>query len=404
MVRKQLAQRGQYQNACYPNADDINLGCVPGEMLIYHRALRNTSRSGARSVAVYSSLNGEWYGRYESPDSWKRDHAFAGVCKTLYNLPGAPSTASARGSDYTTDSGIAYLESGSISASRNTGPEPIHPGDLVILDLPPTNNTLSGTGSFFLSPNNPNGGMPLGKYVMVTRPYHVEDQVGHLCTISALLRRSHTKEVEPGILGIPFTKAYAEVKGRPGNSILSDSSLEAVTCFHSVWGIWFALFEELVNSTNPKVTDALQAVLNASDETAKHEALVKLFTLLKVTDSDSEAVSNNHAINAFDYVLMQHNAMPSRRKAAMDKFKARNAEVLGKNTTSMRISVDPTSEWSMKQRYAFLTQSPLEKLYVSFAKSAAHTDAWIVGRALAYAGPGDTLDLLVACRTRPSNR
>lgn len=89
MIRKQRIQRNEHVNDSYPNADDQNLGCVPGDILVYRRGLRNTTRSGAHTVAVFSSLNGEWYGRYASKDGWKRDHAIAGVCKTLYNLPGA---------------------------------------------------------------------------------------------------------------------------------------------------------------------------------------------------------------------------------------------------------------------------------------------------------------------------
>jgi hypothetical protein len=399
MIRKQMFQRSEGVDKSYPNPDDVNLGCAPGEFLMFRKGLRTTSRSGARSIAVFSSLNGEWWGRYQTLDGWKRDHGIAGVNKTLYNLPGAPSTATASGSDYQTDSGLAWLESGSISASRNTGSETIEAGDLVVLDLPPTQNVLSGTGSFYMSPNNPNGGMPLGKYVMVTRPYRAEDQLGHLMTISALLRRSHTLTPMPGVLGLSFNKAHFEHEpGRTGNSILNDSAQEAITCFHFSWGLFFAVFQELLsaardNSNN--VADLLTAVMNAENDNAQHAALVNLFEGIGVDNLNASTSNSNVSIRVFEYVFLQHNALVSTRNKMMKKFKDRNGEATIKN---MRAGNDA------KHHYAFLTQSPLQGLYQSFARSAAHNDAYVVGRALSRCGPGETLDILVGCRTRPTNR
>lgn len=402
MIRKQMFQRNEGVAECYPNVDDINLGCTPGEILVFRKGLRTTSRSGARSVAVFSSLNGEHWGRYKSRDGWKRDHAIAGICKTLYQLPGAASTASARGSDYQTDSGLAWLESGSISASRNTGPETINAGDLVFVDLPPTSSQLSGTGSLYLSPNNPNGGMPLGKYVMVTRPYHAEDQVGHLCTISALLRRSKATKIMPGILGRTFKEAhFGHESGRPGNSLLTDSSLEALTCFQFSWGLFFALYEQLLNTarTNTDLKAAFGAIDSTSSQTI-HASLLKLFEELRVTDLAHETVTTNASINIFDYVMLQHNALTDRRQRAMKEFQDRNKDALDDRRGPLRVRQEDGTPYE----YAFLTQAPLQGLYQSFARSAAHTDAWIIGRALSRAAPGETLDLLVACRTRPTNR
>lgn len=393
LARKQMAARGENQSKCYPNADDINLGTIPGEFLVYKRALRNTSRSGARSVAVFSSFNGFWWGRYECTDAIKRDYAIAGVCKTLYNLPGAPSTASARGSDYQTDSGIAWLESGSISASRNTGTETIRAGQLVMLDLPPTSKQLSGSGSFFLSPNNPNGGMPLGKYVLVTRPFHAEDQVGHLMTISGLLRRSHSQQTSPGILNVPFADMHF-ANHRPGSSILSDNAKEAGTCYDYTYGVFFTVFEELLNKalTTPDLVTALNGVVAAtvnSDGTAKvdkavaesniHMALKNLFNVLKVVDRTSaNHLRENYALDIFDYVLQQHNSQPSRRKRAMDAYARRNG-----------LSPGQAPPKTNEAAYAHLTQSPLSGLYTSFTMSAAHQNAWVVGRAMADSEPGE---------------
>lgn len=310
------------------------------------------------------------------------------------------STATARGSDYQTDSGIAFLESGSISASRNTGSETINAGDLVILDLPPTNLQLTGSGSMFMSPNNPNGGMPIGKYVMVTRPYHAEDQVGHLCTISALLRRSRTQQVQPGILGYSFNEIhYQHESGRPGNSILSDASLETAWTFQYAWGLWFAMFEEML--ANDVIKSIVERAANAANNTdaKRHAACVELFETLMVTRLDESTATTNPSFKIFDYVMQHHNARTNHRKKAMQDFERRNAAALDNKTKQVL-----RDDKDLNHHYAQLTRAPLQGLYAAFARSAAFNDAWIIGRAINTALPGETLDLLVACRTRPSNR
>ena len=127
---------------------------------------------------------------------------------------------------------------------------------------------------------------------------------------------------------------------------------------------------------------------------------MKLFEELRVTDLAHETVTTNASINIFDYVMLQHNALTDRRQRAMKDFQDRNKDALDDRRGPLRVRQEDGTPYE----YAFLTQAPLQGLYQSFARSAAHTDAWIIGRALSRAAPGETLDLLVACRTRPTNR
>jgi hypothetical protein len=152
--RQAAAQRGLDKNQTYPNVSPMNLGVIPGEMLVTRKVQRTHRRSGGQKLSVFSSLNGYWWGCYKTKAGNLRHLQFCGIAKNLYQMPGADLTGTARGTDYQTDSGISWLSSGATTANRNTGPHVILAGDLVFLDMPDTVPIVNQLGNAFPTPNN----------------------------------------------------------------------------------------------------------------------------------------------------------------------------------------------------------------------------------------------------------
>lgn len=152
--RQAAALRGLDKQGTYPNVVPMNLGVIPGEILLTRKTVRSHRRSGGQKIAVFSSFNGYWHGRYKTKAGNMRTLQFAGISKNLYQMPGAEVTGSARGTDYQTDSGISWLSSGAMTANRNTGPHVILAGDLVFLDMPDFAPIVNQLGNAYPTPNN----------------------------------------------------------------------------------------------------------------------------------------------------------------------------------------------------------------------------------------------------------
>jgi hypothetical protein len=152
--RQAAALRGLDKTSTYPNVSPMNLGVIPGEMVVTRKATRTTRRSGGQKMAVFSSFNGYWWGRYKNKAGNMRVLQFCGIAKNMYQMAGAELTGTARGNDYQTDSGIAWLSSGAMSANHNNGPHIIFAGDLVYLDMPDTAPIVNQLGNAIPTPNN----------------------------------------------------------------------------------------------------------------------------------------------------------------------------------------------------------------------------------------------------------
>ena len=173
--RQASALRGLDKNTTYPNVTPMNLGIIAGEIVLTRKVQRSHRRSGGQKLAVFSSFNGYWWGRYKTKAGNMRNLQFAGIAKNMYQMPGAEMTGTARGADYQTDSGVSWLSSGAMSANRNTGPQVILAGDLVYLDMPDFTPIVNQLGNAFPTPNNAGkkkqrrggrgGGAPPGGFV-----------------------------------------------------------------------------------------------------------------------------------------------------------------------------------------------------------------------------------------------
>lgn len=187
-ARKDVALRMVDKDKCYPNTSDDNLGTMPGDFLIARMPSRNEPATGGQKLAVFSSFNGFWWGRYTSSqheavrkEAVKRHLLPVGICKTQKNYGSASSAGSTGGNK--TDNYLAWISSGKAQLLRNTGPECIMAGDLVCLDLPPMTPQRS-LNSNVITPYGASGhGMPNGKYVMITKrfcPFDFTDQITYM--------------------------------------------------------------------------------------------------------------------------------------------------------------------------------------------------------------------------------
>ncbi len=216
-ARKDVALRMVDKNNCYPNTSDDNLGTMPGDFLIARMPSRNEPATGGQKLAVFSSFNGFWWGRYTPSknevvrkEAVKRHLLPVGICKTQKNYGSASSAGSTGGNK--TDNYLAWISSGKAQLLRNTGPECIMAGDLVCLDLPPMTPQRS-LNSNVITPYGASGhGMPNGKYVMITKrfcPFDFTDQI----TYMSLLWSTDSNDLQnPGIADLMTMGNYANMR------------------------------------------------------------------------------------------------------------------------------------------------------------------------------------------------
>jgi hypothetical protein len=340
----------------YPNATNENLGINPGEILLYRKCNANmTTKSGAQKLAVFSSLNGmRVKGTYQHPQLCKRDLGFAGISKTLYTLPGASATSGS----YQTDSGIAWLESGSKSADRNTGNQVIQAGSLIYLELPPLGMTTS--------PNNTGNGMPNTKMVMMTLPFSSFHCGSSIQAYSALFKISKSNHHTPGIVDLAFHELYRGAGPKRNGSAQEASA----ALFFGIVGICLSMQDSNI---------PLDAVKNSALKTGLGD--------------------RKNAYDAVNHVLLNSVHGYQERQVVLTKFKTTHQAAYQGD------SLKPLNSTSNDEvKLAYLKRDALTHLFAAMADDAYETNRWIIGRAMHTAFPGQTLDIVVGDHCRPLSK
>lgn len=362
--RKAMAMSGRNKNDSYPHVDPANLCVLPGEVLLTRKCHRAHKRSTGAKIAVFSSLNGYWHGRYRSQKALcKRNLQFVGISKTLYQLPGVELTGSARGNDYQTDSGIAWLSSGAISANRNTGPLVIMAGDLVYLELPDTALMYSQPGGRMpISPNNAVPGAPVTKYVPMTLPVSQMDFGTQIEYYYSMFSRS-SSDPNGGCVDVPFQDLYKRSPSRPNEKALEDGPQAAAALWFAIWGIKTAL------------DDAVPALPDFRTPSA---------------------TARKDAIKALERLFINHGLSATKRMQTLRNLQATNAGAFVDN--SLRLKSPEEQNDATKLHIQF---DALSNLFSAIADALAEQNRWIIGRALHTSHPGDTLDLDIGSFTTP---
>jgi len=363
--RQASAQRGLDKINCYPNVNPMNLGVIAGEILVTRKAARAYRRSGGQKQAVFSSLNGYWFGRYKTKAGNMRTLAFAGIAKNMYQLPGADLTGAAGATDYQTDSGIAWLSSGAMSANRNTGPHVIMAGDLVFLDMPDfyqiPQNFATGT---HYTPNNAVPGAPNGKIVLCTKPVSALT-FGNLLEDACRLF-SDTKNGN-GIADIRFYELYEKQPNRPNEKLLDDRQQAAAALWFGLWGIYEALRDE-AGAANAAAPD-----YEAPGTQARATAI-----------SAMKRVFCNHLLSRPDRQTKKQLLQASFLTAFSQDGSLKAPEKNFGDAAKVHLRIDA-----------------LDNLMSAIGDMMHEQNRWIIGRALHTSHPGDTLDIEVGSFTRP---
>lgn len=392
--RKSNSQRGLTAKT-YPNPLNVNLGVLPGEVLLYRKAQATMmTKSGGQKLAVFSSLNGYTYAPHRTVHLAKRSLGFAGVSKTLYTLDGE----SQMNGSYQTSTGIAWLESGSISIERNTGPYPIPAGCLVYLEMPPMApqyNPSAPNGSM-ISPNNAGYGMANGKWVMQTLPFSPLHTCDQLMTYNALFLTSHDAEYNPGIGDSTIDHLLA-----PNQSSRSrrhaDAAQAAGALYYGVFGIFFGVLEALVHDHEALIgqfgTDA--------QNSGKQQAIINLMTAMGVMAEN--AADKGIALNCINNVMLSDVANAVNRRTVETNFKNRNAAAFNMNSNTLK---DPSRVGDEKAavRYAHMRRGAVRNIFIAEADAACETNRWIIGRAMHTSHPGKTLDINIGDHNRPLSK
>lgn len=393
--RKHNAGKGLTTKS-YPNPQNVNLGVMPGEILLYRKANATmATKSGAQKLAVFSSLNGWTWAPAKTIALAKRFLGFAGISKTLYTMPGE----SAMNGDYQTDTGLAWLGSGSISVERNTGPCVIPAGSLVYIDLPSlspamTNNRALPGSSAHISPNNAGYGMANGKYVAVTKPFTPYESCSHLMSYSALFLTSKDSDYNPGTLDMPFEDLYMTSSRIKRNT---DAQQAAGALWFGVFGIFFGVLEELVQKNPQLILDLTANANNNNTVAGRQNALRTLMRSMGVMASGP--VNKEVAIKCMNNVMLHDTHSEMSRRLAQNAFKDRNISAFVNNSSTML--KDSTVD---DVRYAKMRRDALTNIFVAEADAANETNRWIIGRAMHTSYPGNTLDINVGDHSRPLSK
>lgn len=387
--RKSNSQRG-LTNKTYPNPLNVNLGVLPGEILLYRKAQATmTTKSGGQKLAVFSSLNGYTHEPHRTMHLAKRSLGFAGISKTLYTLDGE----SQMNGSYQTSTGIAWLESGSISIERNTGPYPIPAGCLVYLEMP-----RYVPGGSTTSPNNAGYGMSNGKWVMQTLPFSPFQTCDQLMTYNALFLTSHGAEYNPGIGDCTIDHLLAPNQSSHSRRH-SDAAQAAGALYYGVFGIFFGVLEAVAHDHASLLVQLGQDAQNFGEQ----QAIINMMTGMGVMADNAQ--DKRIALDCINNVMLSDVANAVRRREKETTFKNRNGVAFNPNSNTLkdpsRVS-DPGEKAAV--RYAHMRRGAVRNIFIAEADAACETNRWIIGRAMHTSHPGKTLDINIGDHNRPLSK
>lgn len=360
-ARADFNKRNLQRNECYPGVSKENLGILRGEYLLARRHCQNTL---VKNVSVFSSLNGEWWGRHKGMGILKRHYEPIGMAKVDHHY-------NTESRDYQNDNFVSWIASGSCKLNRNTGSQIIPAGSLVYLDFPSTplrniRESKALTKQDVRSPNNPGAGMPNGKFVLVTKPFDPKDFSAQLETYALLFNRSKGGP-QRGISDLKFVDSYLK------KDTLTSAQSASAALFYGIFGIWAAV-HDVLKSKNLHNTPAKTVLEN-----------IGIFSRDK--SDDAKACVKN--------VMLQHYGVGY---AQIQKKFQEDHPAAFKDGKLMTLDEKSTIE----TQYAYLHMDALSNIFGAIGEAAAEENRWIAGKCLEDSAPGKGLKLNIGNWSRPS--
>jgi len=379
-LRRQLknATNPRVMATVYRGASPSTL-CIQPRQIVFaiKRRRHGYSMQSGSGERVIASLNGFNTADYGSPDAMMGDLYFAGVSKTSIPLQGMPN------GDYADASGIAYLISGSISIDRNSGPRRILPGDGVQL-VPPSLNEAN--------PNTNRAGVDPAHITLQTVPYDPCNHGIQLMGANAAYHRSSLEPIAPGIADVPFYRTFEKSDGSVENPGFTNQQWTALSLRAADDAKAAAYIETLVAAGYLTIRPIAQFAPLPADDAARSRAALETATLFDTLGALSNAPRDRTVLNRCrDAVYLNHIANATERIATVAQFKASHPDGFVREDDSRVAALAENSGASAL--YARLRWDG-PALGVNGVLGAKHqVERWVIGRALAAAAPGDTLDV-----------
>jgi hypothetical protein len=338
-LRKQLknATNARVVGTVFPYASPSTLCIQPRQILYGLKKKRAQYAShGGSGERVFGALNGFNVGGYGSDDGAMRDLFFAGVSKTSIPLQGMPN------GEYADSTGIAYLVSGSISIDRNSGPKRILPGDLVQLAMPPKGPRNPNTNRAGIDPNH---------ITLQTIPFDPANYGIQLHGAMYSINRMETA-TPPGVEGVPFERVFKDNADTPDSTEFTNAQWMALNLRIAMDAIVAGYLETLVAENQIVIKDGWD--------------VKRLFVELGALSGNTDPVLKACRANAILSVQTDDNRP--------------RAEELKR--------LAPAND-----KYANFRLCGPQMLINGILQVKHEADRWVIGRCLAAAAPGDTLDI-----------
>jgi len=359
------------RNECYPPGAEGSLIVLPGEPLLTRR---HEGKHLAKNIAVFSSLNGEWYGRHVTKALFMRHFSPVGVAKVKHNSD----------SRYPNKSLISWIQSGSCKIRENTGNKIIPAGSLVCYDFPdlPLDKVIARGGvNWKQYGGNPGGfGSANGKYTLITKPFDPTDFSAHLTAYAALFKANKKATLNPGIADMSFYEMYQ--KSSVGN-MKNDAQRASGALFYAIFGIWATVercMERKRANGNPNVIrgDARQTLekLGVFGPTKTQDAYDCVFS-----------------------VMLQHSGSMANVRKYTDAFRKAHSQAF-KNEKNLK---NITDDKDIDVNLAYLEQDALTNLFGAIGDATYEQSRWIAGMCTEDSAPHKGLMVNIGNQSKPTS-
>jgi hypothetical protein len=370
---------------CYPGGqDEINHNLLPGDLSFSQKCVRNGDvGDGEPNELGVSSVAGLCWGNYCSQREMEDDYYLSGVVTTESRLTNPLDSTT---SD--PNHGYGMIVAGTHTVINN-GPYPFYPGTPIAWRFPPAPIHPKANGDLFNGGSTVNmlarQGAPTGQFRPELVPFDPLDFSVHMAAAFAAIT---SDQGEGGVADVPFSKAMpgsdmgrsTGASSRPWSCIQD----EALSYKYGLAGIGLTMVETLIRQGVLQVTNNVPNLnATAAASALAHAAASDLAGQLGLWNTAGAAQGPLREFFA-DLMLKNIGCGDPARTAAVQRFYEATG---GREFYKIATEAPQTTE----QMYARLRAHQCEMLTQGLGSSWNSKTSKIVGRALAYAAPADSL-------------